>query len=441
MTSGDNDADRTFVSLIDAYSRRVCPAVLDQHKSTSISSPLGMWLLLAACATAASGAARSDLEEALGCSATNAAAHLGRFLDHPPPALHEALALWVGEADVTPAFSQWRTALPSQVESGRIPFQEAADAWVEDHTLGLIKHLPYEISPLTRLILASVVATKVSWVVPFDVVPARGQFRASSPWIDRVDDVLLGTGDHGLAMLASTEAAGTVAVHFALATEELVVISVAADPDVERHQVFEAAYDIARLYRNGRLMAAQCSLFDLPLGMGHSWTISERETLTKPGHRQQVVESTVLPAWTATNALDLRASDLFGVGPALDALLTLIGPHPDGDVLLAGQAATASYTATGFEAAALDFMVLETRGGRRREKGIERRATLLFDHPFVALALAGSTREGRQAQTGHTEMFGLPIFSAWVADPAEAREGQLATVDLVEAASLGSNAR
>ena len=42
-------------ALIDGYSRRVYPAVLEQHADASVSSPLGVWLLLAACASGAGG--------------------------------------------------------------------------------------------------------------------------------------------------------------------------------------------------------------------------------------------------------------------------------------------------------------------------------------------------------------------------------------------------
>ena len=61
-----------LAALVGSYARRVSPAVLEQQRGGSVSSALGVWLLLAACAPAARGADRAALEEALGCSADEA---------------------------------------------------------------------------------------------------------------------------------------------------------------------------------------------------------------------------------------------------------------------------------------------------------------------------------------------------------------------------------
>src|SRR5262249_4556606 len=84
-----------LVELVDAYFRRVYPAVLAQHDGASVSSPLGVWLLLAACATAAQGENRTALEDVLGCGAEEAGALLRAFMGSPPPALNAATAVWV----------------------------------------------------------------------------------------------------------------------------------------------------------------------------------------------------------------------------------------------------------------------------------------------------------------------------------------------------------
>ena len=87
--------------LVAGYARRVSPAVLDQHQAGSVSSALGVWLLLAACAAAAQGSDRAALEEALGCSAEEAARLLAAFMADPPDALKAAIALWVAVDDAT----------------------------------------------------------------------------------------------------------------------------------------------------------------------------------------------------------------------------------------------------------------------------------------------------------------------------------------------------
>jgi hypothetical protein len=410
----------SLASLIDGYSRRVCGAVLEQHEANSISSPLGIWLVLAACATAATAEDRRELEAALGCSSLQATDLLVRFLEDPPPALRSGLALWVRIAEATPALAQWSATLPTQVERGDIPSQVAADAWADRHTLGLIKRFPSQLTHLTRLVLSSVLATKVSWQEPFEVVPAQDHLRPSSPWRNRVGQVLLDRRfRRPPMMLATTEAAGVVAVHFALAVEDLAVLSVAADPDVDRRLALEAAYEIARLCREDGLNSAGCSLFDLPVGSGHSWEITEREVLTgKSGERSEQIESAVLATWHAESELKLQASEAFGIRPAVSALFRLIGPDPRGDEVEAIQAAVASFTPTGFEAAAISTVTLTgSTGTSQPEKGLLRTARLYFDHPYAAVALAGGKSDFTRARAGHTELFCLPLFSAWVSTP------------------------
>jgi hypothetical protein len=410
-----------LVGLVAAYCRRVGPAVLEQHEGDSVSSPLGIWLLLAACAVGASGQQRAEIEEAVGCSAPQAAHLLLRFLEAPPPALHTALALWVREADVTPALSEWSATLPPEVERGGIPSQAEADSWAGRHTYGLIKRFPTRITQLTRILLTSALATKVSWDTPFSVAPAREQLPASSPWLRQVGQVLVDTEPGPLTFLAVTEPAGVVAVHVAQAVEDLAVMSVSADPSVDRVQVFEAAYDLASRCRSDDMGAVRCSMFDLPLGPGHSWSISEREVAANsPDERTERVVRAVLPAWKTNSSLDLKASPLFGAGAAVSALLALIGAHPGGDETEAVQSATASYTPEGFEAAAVTTVGIRAMALIVPEvKGLERRAQLNFDHPYAAIALSGGAHDFRDLGAAHPDDFCLPLFAAWVNTPVE----------------------
>ncbi len=420
MTDERGNSGKSLAVLIDAYCRRVAPATLEQHAANSISSPLGIWLLLAACVSAAVGQDQKKLEDALGCSSAHAAELLVDFLADPPPALRSGVALWVRNTETTAAFTQWSASLPSQVERGEMPSQGAADAWAEDRTLGLIKRFPVQITDLTRLLLSSVLATEVSWRTPFEVVEASDHLRASSPWQGKTDHVLRDRRpDTPPMMLATTEAAGVVAVHFALANEDLAVLSVAADPQIDRALVLEAAYEVARLCRDDRLRSANCSLFDLPLGSGHSWEIAEREErAVAAGERSERIEGTVLAAWQADSTLNLLASESFAAGPALSALLGLIGPDPRGDEFEAVHSAVASYTPTGFEAAAITtFALMGSLGRSPGERGLTRTATLHFDHPYAAVALAGTPADFTRRRAGHTEQFCLPLFSAWVSTP------------------------
>jgi hypothetical protein len=344
-------------------------------------------------------------------------------LEAPPSALLNAIALWVSSADRTAPLLEWSSSLPPEVEHGPIPSQTEADAWAYSHTLGLIDQFPVAISELTRLVLASALATKVSWQEPLEVVPATGHVRDSSPWAGRVQNVLLDRSPIVPPMLAMTEAAGVVAVHFAVATEDLAVLSLAADPSLDRGVVFEAAYEIAQRCRHDELKGARCSLFDLSLGDGHSWEITERAVPSQSaGEHSERIESVALAAWSVKGELDLLTGG-FGIEPAVDALLSLIGPNP-GDVIEAKQSAVASYTPTGFAAAAVTAIAIARAGiSPQVEMGLERGARVVFDHPYAAIALAGTTSDFKRSRAGRAEMFCLPLISVWVDDPGEPEMG------------------
>ena len=130
----------------------------------------------------------------------------------------------------------------------------------------------------------------------------------------KVNQVLVDYVPSPLTMLATTEAAGVVAVHFAQAVEDLGVLSVAAAATADRQQVFEAAYELARRCRTDTLSVARQSLFELPEGDGDSWQIAEEEVSTyEEGTTHRRPSSTrCCPHGDSESKLDLKASALFG---------------------------------------------------------------------------------------------------------------------------------
>jgi hypothetical protein len=422
------DSAGRLTALVSAYARRVSAAVLEQHGAASVSSPLGVWLLLAACVSASQGSDRAELEQALGCSAEEASRLLAALMGAPPPALRAALATWVRIVDAGPEVTDWVAGLPRNVSSGFMPTQAEADAWAERETLGLIRNLPLKIDHLTRIVLSSALATRVSWQVPFGVVPAATHLGAASPWRSAVSRLLWDGGAEGRAMITRTDAAGLVAVHCAVAREDLTVVSVSGAPGTERSSVLAAAYDVAAEV-GGDWGRRACSLYDLPLGAGHSWEISEREVpVFVREARLERIAGVALPAWRAKHELDLTLSPAFATAPALATLRALIGPRPD-DQCHATQAAVASFTRYGFEAAAVTALGIRTAAVRvPAERSVERSAVLRFDHPFAAVAIAGRSSPPRTSRTDTTprpdaSFPGLPLFSAWVDEPIEADEG------------------
>ncbi|MHB1876057.1 MAG: hypothetical protein ACYCPF_14510, partial [Streptosporangiaceae bacterium] len=163
-----------LASAISGYARIFHETVgARQH----VLSPLGAWLLLALGAPAArpGGAA---LTRALGCEAVPAAAAAGSLLAAPHPLVSAAAGVWtrpgVGDA-------RWLAGLPAAVDRGDIPGQDALDRWAREHTLGLIERFPILVDAMTRLVLATAVATRVSWDQPFDLAPGSALGQAS-PW-------------------------------------------------------------------------------------------------------------------------------------------------------------------------------------------------------------------------------------------------------------------
>ncbi len=177
MVTESAHPETDLFTVVDSYARRICPAVLNQHSEDSVSSPLGMWLLLAACATESSGAERVTLERALGCTASKAADLLAEFLEVPPTALRSAMALWVNSVDRSTPLVEWTASLSCVDRAQAASFQVDADAWINRQTEGLIARFPFTLSADFRLVLVSALASKVSWEIPFHVDAALANLR------------------------------------------------------------------------------------------------------------------------------------------------------------------------------------------------------------------------------------------------------------------------
>ena len=108
----------------------------------------------------------------LGCDVESAAQAAADLLSEPHPLVASAAAVWTDPAVPLPdSFLRWRDGLPAAVTTGDLPGQAGLDAWAREHTFGLIDRFPIQADDL-YLVLASALATKVSWQVPFDLAPA-----------------------------------------------------------------------------------------------------------------------------------------------------------------------------------------------------------------------------------------------------------------------------
>jgi hypothetical protein len=383
-----------IATLVNNYARRFCTVHGSGH---SIASALGAWLVLALVAPAANGELREQLVDLLGCDAETAVAAAEALGKDPHPAVRAALAAWT--ADGYPGLERWRTGLPSAVTTGPIPMQADADAWVREHSLELIDSFPFDLDSASVALVASVLATKVSWLRPFDLVDAS----QLGGWSDeQLSTALLADGidGHG-SFIADTDRAGTVGVHSAWADGDLRVLSVIAETAVARADVLAAAHDLAYGQLSGSGSVSPRSLFDLPLGDSPIWTITEEHS----EHAGEHVRS-ILPAWRADTRHDLLADPQLGFRIAAAALQRRAGVGGPVDAV---QHAVARYDRHGFEAAALTSLAVAASFHMPPAAGPYRIATIRFNHPYAVVASTLAPPD--------SPWQAMPVFSAWVAEP------------------------
>jgi len=268
----------------------------------------------------------------------------------------------------------------------------------------LIEAFPLTITDEIYLLLATAMATKVSWDRPFEIAPGSA-LGSASRWGQQLEHVLASPMGHP-AFVASTPQAGDVAVHVGRARDGLLVVSVIAAPEVPAGQVLAAGHGLATDLALG-LPVPKRSLFDLPLGDGPLWSVREEMSPEGAGERCMAF----LPAWEAHSVHSLTDPWL-GFAAAAAAL-------GKGDPWEAAQAAMARYTRVGFEAAAVTAMAILLSA---QAPGVRRTAELRFCHPYAVIAVAAddSARRGNAPSAWSGRWNGVPIFSAWVAEPHEA---------------------
>jgi hypothetical protein len=342
------------------------------------------------------------------------------LLDHPHPLVGSAAAVWNRPMGDLAALAGWLSGLPESVQTGDLPDQGALDAWASAHTLGLIERFPLEVTAETVMMLASALATRISWDYPFDLVPAA-ELGPGSVWAGRVRRALATPERrHQNQFIAVSERAGDVCVHTAHAETQdcddfrygLAVTSVIGAAEVPAADVLAAAHQVAHAVATGRPLARR-SLFDLPLGETPLWTLRDQTALGGPDE----LCTAVLPAWAAHSEHDLDFAGS-GIPIAARALADLLGLRADG--YEARQSAVARYSRVGFEAAAVSGLGIALGFP---EEHPQRVAQLRFGHPYAVVAV--TTHERLDRHTGRIEpglWHGLPVFSAWITDIQDADE-------------------
>jgi hypothetical protein len=384
-------------ALVCRYADRFAALGGEEHH---VASPLGAWLVLALAAPAATGPLAEQITDALGTDADSAHRAATELLASPHPSVAAAAAAWMGP-ELT-GLDQWRARLPGTVTTGPVPTQQQADAWAREHTLGLIDTFPLDLARAV-IVLASALATRVTWVTPFDLADAaelRGR------WSTQLARVLRSPRDGGHhAVIAQTARAGQVAVHHALA-DDLEVTCVIAAADVPAVDVLAAAHEIATARVRHGQVPGSVSLFDLPLGEHPLWAITETQAPARGEH----VEA-LLPAWHARSKHDLLAVPGLAFGAAGESLRRLADVP---GYIEAWQSAVARYSRRGFEAAAVTVLAVMLSARQPPPPGPYRTATVRFAHPYAVVATARAALDD--------PWHGLPVFTAWITSPADADE-------------------
>jgi hypothetical protein len=401
--------------LVLRYAERFHDRYLREH---GVASALGLWLLLALVAPAAEGEVRRELEEHLGCDADEASRRAGALLASPHPAVRAAVAVRATQGFVNDRFRQWDESLIAEVETGPMPSQQEADHWAARNTGGMIDRFPVTIQPDEAMVLASALATDVSWIEPFTDVDSSelgGEFGR------QVHHALAAPQAH-TQFLVDTDNAGIVAVHVAHAAAGLEVLSVLADTEIDSSRVHSAALEVAARIEAVRNGHGVVDVFELPLGEGAAWFIEERVIEAHAFTDQRAVFQTYLAPWSAQSDHDLAEAP--GVDTACAMLNDFLLPAAQPGLFEARQSAVADYRREGFKAAAVTAFAMRAGSAMSPPRTITQRdVTVRFNRPYAVLALAERSvidPEDPWALIDVDEQAwaGMPVFGAWITEPA-----------------------
>ncbi|MEZ5114655.1 MAG: hypothetical protein R2737_00190 [Candidatus Nanopelagicales bacterium] len=393
---------------VTAYARTFLARIPPGH---AVVSPLGAWLLRAMTLDAGAAGPRGD---SVTGGSQAAAVALGLLAD-PHPLVRASAALWTAPDVETERLAAFRATLGSAT-TGPIPSQRDADAWAAEATDGMVPAFPLALDPLTVLVLANALATRVSWSRPLGTVPAA---ELAGPFEDLVASALTTAYRDGQRTLLAATDLGLLAAHVAQPTPTadgsgLAVVNVLGPPDATPADVHAAALDVARLVAAGGGPAVEVDPFDAP-SAGPGWTVETGTAqLTGDDDRDRVVDASArLPAWSATTDLDLLPGDgsAYGIDEAVAALTGLLPPEGGPYAAAARQSAYAAFTREGFEAAAVSAIGLARGAPPKRLREVPSRTLVArFGRPYAVCAVA----------TGPGPWHGVPVFSAWVEHPDDA---------------------
>jgi serine protease inhibitor len=374
----------------------------------TVLSAAGVWPLLAFLADGADGPARTELADAVGLDADEAAGAAGaarELLDAlgGMRGLERAVGLWTDRT--LELRERWEAALPAEAH-GVLTGDAAADgaalnAWAGKHTDGLVDRMPALLDPGTQLVLASALTLRTRWLRPFEETAWMPE---AGPWWGRELTGLMRSGAVLERVGVADTPAGRVTELKVLGDTATDVHLVLGEDGMTPGQVLGAAVEV--LERRSPAVPGHA----LPYGEVGPGLSVVRKLSREPDPPTLHV---LVPAFGLRADHDLTASPgVFGLTTARDRTRGHF-PGISASPLAVGsarQSVTARFGADGFHAAAVTAIAAIAGGPPPplRWRTTQVRAT--FDRPFGFLAVHRHTR--------------LVLAAGWVEEPEPHREDE-----------------
>lgn len=347
-----------------------------------VESGLGLWLLLALLAPLTETVeAREVLEETLGYPAKDLPLEAEALLASLPAAVAVAFRGWYEDRFLK--VDKWvkgKAEISNHMMVKPAEPQANIDAWVKLETGGLIPELPIQVGPDLALLFVSILATKISWETPFHEMnatrtefPARNRFPGYSP-----ENVLL---DSNNCLFWETPNDGMFAVHRSRSVNKVSVLSVISEyedcPPAVLQRVAVDVTEALTLHEGAAQRGKFVPITELPYGGDGAWTVTDQRRF---GATSSETSAAYLPAWEIESKRNLLGNPTVAV--MLNELASYLVEEAD---MVAVQACKASFTKTGFEAAAVTAFAV-FRGASMASPGMTRHADVYFAHPYAFVA-------------------------------------------------------
>ncbi|MEU8954274.1 serpin family protein [Streptomyces sp. NPDC048518] len=378
-------------------------ATASPDDGTVFSAP-GVWPLLALLADGAGGAARTELADAVGLPADEAAAGARELLAalEDMRGVDAAVGLWTRRT--LTLRDAWREGVPAPaigVLTGDVDADAAAlDAWAARRTGGQIERMPTRPGKDTEFVLASALALRTDWFRPFS---EGAMWPQAGPWKDRTLASLYRSTSLLDRVGVAQAPAGAVTELKVLGNTGIDVHLLLGEERMGPGQVLGAGVDLLA----GRLPVVPGP--QLPYGeVGPGLRVSRVRAISPRPPTLYV--KTVPFTLTADHDL-LREHALFGLTTARhggEGHFPGIAAEPTA-IERGAQTATATFGALGFRAAAVTAFAA-AGAGLPEERYVTTEVDATFDRPFGFLAVHRTSR--------------LVLAAGWVTDPKPYREDE-----------------